>query len=56
MMQAQEDLATIKKQGGAGARSDAALEAKLKALQKDYDDLAARQGNGPKAAAVRKGD
>ena len=44
----------MRSQTGATGRSDAVLEQKLKALQKDYDTLAAKQGNGAAPAAVKK--
>lgn len=44
----------MKKQSGATGRSDAILEQKLKALQADYDTLAAQNGNGAAPKAVKK--
>lgn len=52
--QAQEELATIKKQGGAPERGNEVLEGKLKALQKDYDELATKSGQAPKSTVSEK--
>jgi len=46
----------LKKQGGAGDRSDKHLEEKLQLLQKDYDELAAKNGQGTKPATIKKSD
>merc|ERR1711990_198754 len=54
LIKAQEDVESIRNQSGATNRSDAVLEQKLKALQKDYDELAAKQGNGATSAGVKK--
>ena len=55
--QAQDDLTALQKQAKAPVRGDANLEGKLIALQKEYDDLAARTGAAPaKTAAIKKAD
>lgn len=57
VLQAQEELATVKKQGAAPERSDKMLEQKLADLQKDYDELANRTGEAFKASPeVKKAD